>query len=80
MLNWNPPPKESQNGIIRNYTVQVSVSGSLETFEVYSSTTNVTLSSLRPFQTYSCVVSAATIIGQGPPSTVFTITTQEDGK
>ena len=79
VLTWEPPPEEQQNGIIVNYTVDVSVAGTGQTFQVYTNATSLTLSTLLPYRTYFCTISASTIVGQGPPSTVFTLTTPEDG-
>ncbi len=80
MLNWDLPSKELQNGIIVNYTIDISVAGSSHTFHVYSTTTGMTLSTLQPYRTYFCIISALTVVGPGPPSTVFTLSTPEDGK
>ncbi len=80
VLNWDPPSKELQNGIIVNYTIDISVAGSSHTFQVYSTTTGMTLSTLQPYRTYFCIISALTVVGRGPPSTVFTLSTPEDGK
>ena len=80
VLIWDPPSKEVQNGIIVNYTIDISVAGSSQTFQVYSTTAGITLSTLQPYRTYFCIVSALTVVGRGPPSTVLTLSTPEDGK
>lgn len=80
VLTWDPPQEEHRNGIIVNYTIDITVASSSESLQVYSSTNRLTLSTLRPYRTYFCVISASTVIGRGPPSTVFTLTTPEDCK
>ena len=40
--------------------------------------TEATIGSLHPYYTYSCTILAVTV-GEGPPSTVITVRTAEDG-
>ena len=79
-LYWDPPNYSERNGDIQFYIVNVSVLESGETFEEITTTTNVLLTALRPYYTYSCVVTASTVVGQGPFSTAFIIRMPEDGK
>ena len=78
VLSWSPPPTSQQNGIIREYTVNISELQTGISVVLNSTITSVSVLSLHPYYTYECVVSAYTV-GSGPYSEVFTITTSEDG-
>ena len=68
-----------QNGIIILYTINVTVADSGEMFQLTSTTTSLTVSTLQPFTTYFCIIAASTPVGMGPFSTVVTLQTPEDG-
>ena len=68
-----------QNGIIILYTINVTVADSGEMFQLTSTTTSLTVSTLQPFTTYFCIIAASTSVGMGPFSTVVTLQTPEDG-
>lgn len=79
-LSWSPPFPEHQNGHIVLYFINVT---SLETgSSTYYTTasTYLKVTGLSPYTTYSCIVAAETSVGRGPFTTIFTITTLEDGK
>ena len=80
VLQWNPPPSDQQNGLIRHYIINIS---ELETGQNYSlNTTSQTeqfISGLHPFYTYTFSVSAVTV-ASGPYSERYTVQTQQDGK
>ena len=76
---WEPPVEEDRNGIIRQYRINIVEVDTGRQFEVVSTTTSISVSSLHPYYTYQWVVSAFTI-GAGPYSTSQTISTPEDGK
>ena len=78
-VTWNPPPMAQQNGIIILYTINVTVADSGEMFQLTSTTTSLTVSTLQPFTTYFCIIAASTSVGMGPFSTVVTLQTPEDG-
>ena len=80
LLSWDEPDPEYQNGVITYYTINVTTvnSGTVQQFQ--TTTTNLTVSNLKPFTEYHCVVAAATSIGQGPFSAVFSIITPQAGK
>ena len=80
VITWEPPSEEDQNGIITNYTISVAVTGTNETFLLYSVSTSITIATLKPYTTYFLRVAASTSVGQGPPSTVLILSTPEDGK
>ena len=66
------------NGIVTDYTISVTSAIGNSSFQIGSNATSHTLSSLRPFVTYTCVIATHTSIGQGPFSTSITVTTPED--
>lgn len=78
ILNWDVPLPQDINGIITDYTINISSNLGISNILVGSNTTSFTLTSLRPFVAYTCVIAAHTSIGQGPFSTSMTLTTPED--
>ena len=78
VLSWTPPPISQQSGIIREYTVNVTEVETASLTVLTSTTTSLLVSSLHPYYTYECAVSAYTI-EHGPYSEVLTVTTSEDG-
>ena len=62
------------------YTINVSAVETREEFQLTSRTTSITVTTLRPYTTYRCIIAASTSVGMGPFSTVVTILTPEDGK
>ena len=79
-ISWSPPLLEERNGIITSYTVTVSRQGSDSPIQIASPTTSISVSMLNPFTSYTVTVAALTSIGVGPPSTLLTFRTAEDGK
>jgi hypothetical protein len=77
-LMWDPPNPEDRNGIVIEYTINVSAVETGEMFQLTSATTSLTVTLLRPFTTYRCLIAASTSVGIGPFSTVFTLVTPED--
>ena len=78
-LTWEPPPEENHHGDIDSYTVLCSVVNDEETLTRHTTpTTNITITSLLPYRTYSCNVSAYTV-GHGPFTAIILTTTFEDG-
>ena len=77
-LAWDPPTAANQNGIIRTYNINVTVLESGDNIQLTAGNTELYLEMLHPYYTYSFVISAVTI-GPGPPSSVYTITTEEEG-
>lgn len=79
LVSWNPPRIDEQNGIIINYLINVTLVESGHTFQLSSTTTSLTVSSLLPYRTYVCIIAAVTSIGIGPYSNQFRLTTPQDG-
>jgi receptor-type tyrosine-protein phosphatase Q len=78
VLTWDPPNAEERNGIVVEYIINVSAVETGENFQLTSTTTSITVASLRPYTTYRCIIAASTSVGIGPFSTVFTLVTPED--
>ena len=76
---WSPPPLESQNGIIREYRINITEAETRSIFIVTTATTSLVVPSLHPHYTYHCQVTAHTV-ASGPYSTVLIVKTPEDGK
>ena len=77
-ISWEPPPSESNNGIIREYAVVIY---SFHTgIEQYFTTVNknYSLSDLHPYTIYSIKVAAVTV-ETGPFTYPYNVTTFEDG-
>ncbi len=77
VLEWAVPLPQHINGIITTYTVNISSSLGTNSFQIPSAM-SYTLTSLRPFVAYTCVVAAHTSEGRGPFSANITLTTPED--
>ena len=76
-LAWQLPLQEDRNGIIIGYTVTLSAVSGTDTRTISTTYTNLTVTSLSPYSTYECIVAAYTSIGQGPPSNIVLVQTQE---
>ena len=77
-LQWEPPPLADQNGVIRSYIINISVTENGSSFQQTSETTALYISNLNPFYTYTLTVAAVTI-GPGPYGQVLTVQMPEDG-
>ena len=78
-LTWNPPPQESQNGIIRKYIISATEMDTGVEYSWESVSTGIEIHSLHPFYTYQFTVAAYTV-QQGPSSYIVTLKTPEDSK
>ena len=78
-LSWDPPLEENRNGIIRSYTVHVTDKLMNENTTYSSDTTNITLTSLRPYSVYLFAVAADTTSFPGPYSSPFLFQMPEAG-
>lgn len=78
-MSWTPPVADDQNGIIREYRVQIVELESGMIYNHVTPTTSITVSSLHPDYTYGCSVAAFTV-AEGPYSDKTNLTTPEDGK
>ena len=77
-LEWTPPPRDQQNGVIREYQITFT---ELETGRTWITTTNRLVyeeRGLHAYYEYQCSVAAVTV-GAGPAQTI-TIHQPEDGR
>ena len=79
-LTWDHPPRDEHNGNLSEYRIDVTEleTGTALRFSSDASITEATIGSLHPYYTYNCTILAVTV-GEGPPSTVITVRTAEDG-
>ena len=77
-LSWYPPPAEDQNGIMREYRIEITEVDTGRILDVVSYSTSIDLSSLHPHYRYEWIVAAFTI-DTGPYTAVSTVMTDEDG-
>ena len=78
-LTWSAPPPEDQNGIIKNYLVNICVVESGEYFhQLTSNATVLVVDGLHPYYTYSCIVAVLTV-GTGPFTGASVVQLPEDG-
>ena len=75
-LSWSPPLPSQRNGVTTSYFITCTIGG-VTTSNRISGTSQVI--NIEPFTNYTCTVSAATIVGDGPPATVNG-TSDEDGE
>ena len=78
MLTWEVPLPQDVNGIVTDYTINISSALGSRLVLVGSNVTVFTLTSLSPYVAYTCVVAAHTSAGRGPFSGGVTLTTPED--
>ena len=77
-LSWSPPLPSQRNGVITSYLINCS-SGDSIINTTKTSSTSLTITGLEPFTNYTCSVSAATNLGDGPAAE-NTTSTNEDSK
>ena len=80
-IDWDPPPADQHLGELREYRITVNELETLTSFQLSSlpAVTEATIGPLHPYYTYNCTILAVTV-GEGPPSTIITVRTGEDGK
>ena len=78
LLTWTPPLPQDVNGIIVDYTINVTSSVVTNSYQVGSDSTSFTIGSLRPYVAYTCIIAAHTAIDHGPFGAAVTLTTPED--
>ena len=78
-FSWNPPPAETQNGVITSYTLTCQPDESvLNLPATYTGTGPYTITDFSAGSVYNCSVYASTAGGSGPPA-LQSITTPDDG-
>lgn len=84
LVRWRPPPIESQNGIITQYTIQYAATegedtGTQQTHGISPQSSQYLLENLDKWTEYRVTVMAHTDVGAGPESLPQLIRTEEDG-
>lgn len=79
VISWFPPPVSQQNGIIRHYTINLQHNSTGLT-NVYTLTndTQMFITNLTPFHSYSIEIAAFTI-GIGPYTSAVSVQLPESG-
>lgn len=78
VLTWEVPLPQDVNGIVVDYTINISSTAGNRSVIVGSNITSFTLTSLSPYVAYTCIIAAHTSAGRGPFSGGVTLTTPED--
>ena len=80
-INWDPPPADQHHGELIEYRINVNVIETSNSLLVSSApdVTEAIIGPLHPYYTYNFTILAVTV-GEGPPSTVITVRTEEDGR
>lgn len=80
-LVWKPPPLDTHNGIIRQYSIDYYVSETRESMYklLTDNSTNTIVTDLHPYYTYTFKMAAVTIAA-GPQSMAVVARTLESGK
>ena len=80
-IDWDPPPEEQHHGELREYRIAIHEIETSTSSQVSSApdVTEAIIGPLHPYYTYNCTILAVTA-GEGPPSTVITVRTEEDGR
>ena len=78
-LAWSPPLPSQRNGVITSYFTNCS-SGYTIINTTRTSSTSLTIAGLEPFTNYTCSVSAATVVGDGPAAIIQTMTAEYGNK
>ena len=76
-LFWSPPLLSQRNGDIISYNLSCNISGA--TSSVRRNITSIEIP-VEPFTSYSCAVSAATVVGDGPATAVISGVTDEESE
>lgn len=75
---WSEPDLSGHNGVIRSYTLLINELQGDTSFNLTSTSTQVTVTNLHPFYMYSISVAAVTT-SPGPYSIQVAVTTLQDG-
>ena len=78
-LTWDPPLLHHQNGVIREYLINISEPLFGYYDQLSTNQTQITLANLRPNRTYTCAITAVTT-APGPYTEPITVSTDSDGK
>ena len=76
-LSWSLPLLPQRNGVIINYLINFIVGSAVNSIRQPGTSLNI---SADPFTSYSCTVSAATVVGDGPATAVISGVTDEESE
>ena len=79
-LSWEEPVQDQQHGIIIGYIINFLALDDYSTFNLTSTSTSLTVNTLKPYCTYACVIAAQTVAGTGPFGNQLIFTTLEARK
>ena len=77
-LSWQPPSSQYQNGLIREYRINITENETGRNFQLTSTHTFIIIPHLHPYYQYNCSVAAYTI-SLGPFSSAITVSMPENG-
>lgn len=78
-ITWLPPVLAEQNGVIRSYILNISITEIGSSQVLMSDQPQLMLENLHPFYTYSFLIAAVTI-SPGPYSEILTIQMPQAGE
>ena len=78
-ISWSLPLPEEQNGITRNYAVNITVAETDRHIQLTTNNTTITADGLHPYYTYHISVAAVTI-AIGPYTEIQVVQTPQDSK
>ena len=78
-LNWQPPPEENWNGVVRFYYLFITEMESGTSYRENSTTTAYIVENLHPFYTYVFSIAAVTVEA-GPISDSIILQTSENSE
>ena len=79
LLEWNAPPADARNGIVRKYRVVISNLATGDEIQEFAFAEHLTVHALLPYNTYRCKVAAYTT-AIGPFTAVMQATTSAESK
>ena len=74
-LSWSPPAQS--NGPVTGYNINCFINDEPNTAELPGSVTSHTITGLRVFTLYTCVIIAQNVEGGGPPTSLSVLTDQD---
>ena len=78
-LSWGAPPFDQQNGLIRQYFINITELDTGTSFLQTTANTELIVYSLHPYYSYEFTIAAVTV-GVGPSSIPIIVQTDQDGK
>ena len=79
-LSWEEPVQDQQNGIIIGYIINFQALNNYSSFNYTSTSTSLTVNTLKPYHNYVCIIAARTVAGTGPFGNLLLFMTPEARK